>query len=63
MTKSIFQVVKQVHPENNSHPFFVIETMFTVDGMRSRICDGHWSTLEEARSVQLEYEIGSDQAS
>lgn len=61
---SVFRVYKQVWPEEgNSRPYRIFEMFDTVDGTRSRICDGNWRSLEEAQAVQLEYEIASDRKS
>lgn len=45
MTK--FLVYKQVYP-TASKPFRIIEIVLTVDGPRSRICDGCWENFVEA---------------
>lgn len=46
-------------------PFRIMETYMTLDGYRTRICDGNWETMEEAtkfmgemldkQGVQLEF--------
>ena len=40
---------QQTEPKT-SKPFKLIELIDTSDGLRSRICDGQWSTLEEAQA-------------
>lgn len=57
MAKSIaplFRVAKLISGPsgiNLSQPFFIVETTFTSDGMRDRICDGRWATEESARDA------------
>lgn len=57
MKESIFQVGKLIEgPEDEdlSRPWFIVETVLTSDGMRSRICSGRWYTEEAARLVMGE---------
>lgn len=49
MAISFFQLARQVQPET-SQPWFLMETTFTSDGPRSRLCDGRWTTQEEAQT-------------
>lgn len=44
---NIFHVSEQIQPPGSAKPFFIVETVFTSDGPRSRVCDGRWATLEE----------------
>lgn len=38
-----FAVFKQIHP-NTPMPYRIVEKFNTSDGIRSRICDGAWSS-------------------
>jgi hypothetical protein len=51
--KKILQVAVLVDgPEDDSAmnklPWFLLETTFTTDGLRTRICNGRWGSREEA---------------
>jgi len=37
-----------------SKPWFVCETTWTLDGPRTRTCDGRWKTAEQAREAMAE---------
>ncbi len=41
-------VCKIISPEPPSRPYFLMEYYPTVDGIRSRICEGRFSTQERA---------------
>lgn len=47
---SQFQIVQQVDPYT-SHPFRIIEVFVSSDGIRSRLCDGVYATIEEAKKA------------
>lgn len=59
--RSIFQVMKQEYPKT-SRPYRIIETLVTSDGMRSRICEGCWTTFDEAKA-DLEAKENTDASS
>lgn len=44
------QIVELVGYPKPTRPFRLIETFWTVDGPRSRVCDGSWSTFDEAQT-------------
>lgn len=46
----IFNIAEQVSPPTR-RPFFIVETNFTSDGPRSRICSGRWATQDEAKTA------------
>jgi hypothetical protein len=47
--KSIFCIIKQVAPfDKVNNTFMIMETVFTSDGPRSRICDGRYLDHETA---------------
>lgn len=50
MTLPILNVIETVGYPKPTLPFRLIETTLTVDGLRTRICDGAWSTLGEAQT-------------
>lgn len=60
--KSVLQVAELVASDEHSHlrndRFFIVETSFTIDGPRTRICEGRWGSLEaaDAHRKQLETE-------
>lgn len=35
-------------------PFFILETNLTIDGPRTRVCNGRWATQEEAEAALKE---------
>ncbi len=43
-----YEILRQVEPPTH-RPFRIVETLDTKDGPRSRVCDGMWATLEEAK--------------
>ena len=50
--KSIFCIIKQTYPYDNiKNVFMIMETVFTSDGPRSRICDGRYLDHETAFSA------------
>lgn len=51
MTRDIM-VIYQVTPPSNK-PYRLMETFYTSDGVRTRICDGTFKTLEEANTDRL----------
>lgn len=47
--KSVFCIIKQTYPyENVKNTFMIMETVFTSDGPRNRICDGRYLDHESA---------------
>lgn len=48
LTKPQLAIIKIVSSET-SHPWKLIETYDTSDGLRSRLCDGCWATEAEAK--------------
>lgn len=55
--KPIYQIamlVKAPDGADISKPYFVAETTWTLDGPRTRICDGRWATDEQARDALKE---------
>lgn len=49
MRKSIFCIIKQTYPYDNiKNVFMIMETVFTSDGPRSRICDGRYLDHKDA---------------
>lgn len=56
--QSLFQVCELVSGPDGweaSNPcrFFVMETIFTSDGLRTRICEGRYKTRDEAEASIL----------
>lgn len=52
MQKSLLQIAELVAGppgEDISKPWFIVETFMSIDGPRTRICDGRWETEEQAR--------------
>lgn len=43
----MFSLIQIMHPRSR-RPFRIIETYQTSDGPRTRVCDGHWPTYNEA---------------
>lgn len=41
--------IARIEDERNNKPFLLIEVYLTTDGMRTRVCNGRWGTLEEAK--------------
>lgn len=37
-----------------SKPYFVCETTWTLDGPRTRTCDGRWASAQQARDAMKE---------
>lgn len=48
MTTTRLAIIKIIS-EETSHPYKLIETYTTSDGLRSRLCDGTWATEAEAQ--------------
>jgi hypothetical protein len=44
-----YEILRQVTPRTQ-RPFRIIETLDTKDGPRSRVCNGTWATLDEAKA-------------
>lgn len=47
MTRSTIAIVKQEYPET-PRPYRLIETYPTMEGMRTRVCSGAFSTYDAA---------------
>lgn len=57
--KSLFQIGQLVEGppwEDMSRPWFICETVFTSDGLRTRICNGRWAKREDAEAALKEKE-------
>lgn len=59
MAFPIYQIAKIVAASHSDvaailRPFRIVETNLTIDGPRSRICDGSWATQEEAEAALKE---------
>lgn len=51
----IAQITATSHSETAMlRPFRIMETNLTIDGPRSRICDGSWATQEQAEAALKE---------
>lgn len=55
--KGILQIAKLVSPDA-PRPYRIIETYVTSEGLRSRICSGAFSTLEDAEIWREQLEAG-----
>lgn len=47
-TIKVFQIAELIGGTANGRPYFITELSMTSDGMRTRICDGHYMTMEQA---------------
>lgn len=47
----ICQMVGAPRPADLVKPWFLVETYFTSEGMRTRVCSGRWATMAEAQTV------------
>lgn len=58
--KSYFSIVEIVgwpsHVTRRDFKYRIVETNFTIDGPRTRICDGQYKTLEDAQNAVKVYE-------
>lgn len=48
---AIFEIQLTNARSSLKHPFRIMETYMTLDGLRTRICDGHWETFDEANKA------------
>jgi hypothetical protein len=57
-TFPIYAVAKCVSCPDSSivlnKPFFILETYLTLDGPRTRMCNGRWGTQEQAEAALKE---------
>lgn len=55
-TIKVFQIAELIGGTANGRPYFITEMTLTSDGMRTRICDGHYMTMDQAKHALAEKE-------
>lgn len=51
---NIAQIVEAPRGIDLREPWFMVETYYTSDGPRTRICNGRWATLQQAQTALAE---------